>query len=382
MAPSDASCCAGSVTNVNRSLHSHVSMTVTGPVTIRDNDASYRGGGIYNEGSVVLPTDAEISGNVAISVSPARVSARVLPWTQSPRLSAAPLRGGSMRQRDAYIAMNCTTFKGSGPPAFSPKHIAASALIYLLAPYSASSAKCPGIANMGSEALVEFTGDTSYTGSSEYLCYLGAPTIEDSAPTQGILEADCDVLLSNAPMLGFYYFMVLDSREFSSMDIDATGDVEFRCHETLVSTASLSIPRTEAQSRLASFRYALAPLVSILSHLSLTSCYTRDRFRLSQLLFVTGGGELSLTSSADSLTFSKVRFEILGHTKLVLDLPSTTVTGFQRSVSTNAGKHLLIKCASHQPSLLAARSTSLSPQEKNPDAFHLFQFRKISQPSR
>lgn len=84
----------------------------------------------------------------------------------------------------------------------------------------------------------------------------------------------------------------------------------------------------------------------------LTSCSTRDHFWLSQLVFVTGGGELSLTSSADSLTFSKIRFEILGHTKLVLDLPPTMVTGFQRSVSTNAGKRLLLKCACHHPSLL------------------------------
>lgn len=118
---------------------------------------------------------------------------------------------------------------------------------------------------MGAEALVEFTGDTTYTGSSGHLCYLGAPTTDDSTPVQGVLDADCDTLLSNAFMLGFYYFTVFDSREYSSMNIDATGDVEFKCSETLVSTMS-RIPLTQSQSRLASCRHAFSPLLWIPRH--------------------------------------------------------------------------------------------------------------------
>lgn len=44
-------------------------VTVTGPVTITSNQARYRGGAIYNEGTVVLPSDADISDNDAIGVS-------------------------------------------------------------------------------------------------------------------------------------------------------------------------------------------------------------------------------------------------------------------------------------------------------------------------
>lgn len=44
-------------------------ISATGPVTISGNEARYRGGAIYNEGTVVLPADADISDNVAVSVS-------------------------------------------------------------------------------------------------------------------------------------------------------------------------------------------------------------------------------------------------------------------------------------------------------------------------
>lgn len=61
------------------------------------------------------------------------------------------------------------------------------------------------------------------------------------------------------------------------------------------------------------------------------SCIVRSC--AAQIVFVTGGGELTLTSSADSYIFSKLRFEVLGYTKLILDLPPATFTGFERSVS-------------------------------------------------
>lgn len=44
-------------------------MTVTGPVTITNNEAGYRGGAIYNRGNLVLPVDADLSSNTAVLVS-------------------------------------------------------------------------------------------------------------------------------------------------------------------------------------------------------------------------------------------------------------------------------------------------------------------------
>lgn len=68
----------------------------------------------------------------------------------------------------------------------------------------------------------------------------------------------------------------------------------------------------------------------------LVSSVLFDALVVSQMVFVTGGGELVMTSEADSITLSKVRFEVLGYTKLILDLPPTTITGFEKSVSTTA----------------------------------------------
>lgn len=74
--------------------------------------------------------------------------------------------------------------------------------------------------------------------------------------------------------------------------------------------------------------------LSVISEESLSLCGSRImRSCAAQIVFVTGGGQLTLTSSADSYIFSKLRFEVLGHTKLILDLPPATFTGFERSVS-------------------------------------------------
>lgn len=42
---------------------------------------------------------------------------------------------------------------------------------------------------------------------------------------------------------------------------------------------------------------------------------------------------MTISSSTTSTTFSNVRFEVLGHTKVSLSIPDLTVTGLSRSVS-------------------------------------------------
>lgn len=53
------------------------------------------------------------------------------------------------------------------------------------------------------------------------------------------------------------------------------------------------------------------------------------------MVYVTGGEELTITSSATSSTISNVHFEVAGYTSLVLDVPDLTMTGINQSVSEN-----------------------------------------------
>lgn len=50
-------------------------------------------------------------------------------------------------------------------------------------------------------------------------------------------------------------------------------------------------------------------------------------------MYVTGGGELTVTSSAASTTIDNARFEVSGFSKLILDVPGLTMTGIYQSVS-------------------------------------------------
>lgn len=59
-----------------------------------------------------------------------------------------------------------------------------------------------------------------------------------------------------------------------------------------------------------------------------------------QLVEVTGGQQLTIVSTADSLVMSNVRLEVLDSTKLVLDIPDLTITGVIDSV----GKITLFMC--------------------------------------
>lgn len=54
-----------------------------------------------------------------------------------------------------------------------------------------------------------------------------------------------------------------------------------------------------------------------------------------QIVYVTGGNELTITSTAAASTMSNVHFEVIGYTSLVLDVPDLTMSGIYQSVSEN-----------------------------------------------
>ena len=57
---------------------------------------------------------------------------------------------------------------------------------------------------------------------------------------------------------------------------------------------------------------------------------------------MTGGEELTVTSTAAASTMANVRFEVIGYTSLVLDVPDLTMTGIYQSVSGGSGTHVFI----------------------------------------
>ena len=52
-----------------------------------------------------------------------------------------------------------------------------------------------------------------------------------------------------------------------------------------------------------------------------------------KIIFVTGGGDVTVTSTADTSTFSNIRFEVGGYSNLYFDVPELTMTGIENSVS-------------------------------------------------
>lgn len=52
-----------------------------------------------------------------------------------------------------------------------------------------------------------------------------------------------------------------------------------------------------------------------------------------QIIYVTGGEELTIVSTAPSATMENVRIEAVSFTKLILDAPDLTVAGIFQSVS-------------------------------------------------
>lgn len=53
---------------------------------------------------------------------------------------------------------------------------------------------------------------------------------------------------------------------------------------------------------------------------------------LFQIIYVTGGQELTIVSTAASATMENVRVEVVSYTKLILEVPDFTVTGIFQSV--------------------------------------------------
>lgn len=58
---------------------------MSSPVTITGNEARFDGGAILNEGSVYLPSDADISNNTAIVVRDKNISCFTIPFDKRPR---------------------------------------------------------------------------------------------------------------------------------------------------------------------------------------------------------------------------------------------------------------------------------------------------------
>ena len=63
---------------------------------------------------------------------------------------------------------------------------------------------------------------------------------------------------------------------------------------------------------------------------------------MRQIVYVTGGGELTVTSTAAASAMTNVRFEVIGYTSLALDVPNLTMTGIYQSVSGGSGTHVFI----------------------------------------
>eukprot|EP00904_Undaria_pinnatifida_P009032 jgi/Undpi1/5259/HiC_scaffold_2.g00540.m1 len=161
---------------------------------------------------------------------------------------------------------------------------------------------CPGIKNFEDwerdlpiysrswsepDGSVEFTGGGStFSGSSVDLCYLGenVGTDPDFQLTIDADAADCDALFGEGTTLGGYSVLTWDTRVVSEVNFAVGSGDTFD-----VTCANQSI------------------------------------------IFVTGGGDLTITSSTDEIVFSNIRFEIGGYSNLYFDVVDLTMTGITSS---------------------------------------------------
>eukprot|EP00904_Undaria_pinnatifida_P009034 jgi/Undpi1/5260/HiC_scaffold_2.g00541.m1 len=161
---------------------------------------------------------------------------------------------------------------------------------------------CPGIKNFEDwerdlpiysrswsepDGSVEFTGDGStFSGSSVDLCYLGenVGTDPDFQLTIDSDAADCDALFGEGTTLGGYSVLTWDTRVVSEVNFAVGSGDTFD-----VTCANQSI------------------------------------------IFVMGGGDLTVTSTTDAMVFSNIRFEIGGYSNLYFDVPDLTMTGISSS---------------------------------------------------
>eukprot|EP00752_Nemacystus_decipiens_P018338 g16453.t1 len=134
------------------------------------------------------------------------------------------------------------------------------------------------------DGSVKITGGSSFAGSSREMCYFGEPEGNPGSPLVLTPEtADCESLFGAGTNLGGYAYTVLDTRVVPGMQIEVgPGDFDLSC-------ANQSI------------------------------------------IFVTGGGEFTISSSASELTMSNIRVEVSGHTSLYMDVPELIMTGIFNS---------------------------------------------------
>eukprot|EP00752_Nemacystus_decipiens_P018340 g16455.t1 len=146
-------------------------LDIAGPVSMTGNTALYQGGAIFNKGNVTLPQDTELSGNTAVT---------------------------------------CPSIKNWEEWEHN----------YLLETHRSRP-----------DGSVEFTGGSSYAGSSREICYLGEPEGNPGSPLVLTPEtADCESLFSAGTNLGGYAYTVLDTRVVPAMQIEVgTGDFELSC---------------------------------------------------------------------------------------------------------------------------------------------------------
>ncbi|CAM9568983.1 unnamed protein product, partial [Ectocarpus fasciculatus] len=136
---------------------------------------------------------------------------------------------------------------------------------------------CPGIEFTDGEVV--FDGGETYTPPSDELCYLGTST-DGSTLTDLVEEFDCEAYAATAPTVNDLPVLVLNTQEIKSWDFGSGGGF---------------------------------------------SCPTQ------MIVYVTGGGDLTVTSSAASSTIDNARFEVSGFSKLILDVPGLTMTGIYQS---------------------------------------------------
>eukprot|EP00904_Undaria_pinnatifida_P008962 jgi/Undpi1/5196/HiC_scaffold_2.g00478.m2 len=133
--------------------------------------------------------------------------------------------------------------------------------------------------------LVEFSDGSSYYGSDIAICYFGEDVGNgaDTAVTIDSDATDCDALFGEGKTLGGYSVLTWDTRLISAVNL-VGGSSGFD--------------------------------VSCTNH---------------SIIFVTGGGEVTVTSTADTSTFSNIRFEVGGYSNLYFDVPELIMTGIENS---------------------------------------------------
>ncbi|CAM9959551.1 unnamed protein product [Pylaiella littoralis] len=137
---------------------------------------------------------------------------------------------------------------------------------------------CPGFNIL--EGEVVFEGGETFTAGTRDLCYLGYDTT-GSVPEDLVEEFDCEAYSVTAPVYHEHPYLVLDTAAVKSWDFESGGG--FSCDTQLI-------------------------------------------------VYVTGGGELTITSTAAASTISNVHLEVIGHTSLVLDVPDLTMSGIYQSL--------------------------------------------------